>query len=114
MRRDMNQPGKNLSRRDLLRFSVASPFAVALIPLASAGQDVSVTRLTQKIFFNAASRVVPVAPETAIAALKLDRRWNGQLCTATLTNTGTAPVRVKEVVLFEIPHALPPETRLYG
>ena len=114
MRRDMNQPGKNLSRRDLLRFSVASPFAVALIPLASAGQDLSVTRLTQKIFSNAASRVVPIAPETAIAPLKLDRGWNGQLCMATLTNTGTAPVRVKEVVLFEIPHALPPETRLYG
>ncbi|HEX5789941.1 MAG TPA: hypothetical protein VFY13_02260, partial [Luteolibacter sp.] len=32
----------------------------------------------------------------------------------TLTNQGTNPVRISEVVLFDAPHTLPAETRLYG
>lgn len=32
----------------------------------------------------------------------------------TLTNRGAKPVRISEVVLFDAPHTLPAETRLYG
>src|SRR5207244_4305032 len=31
-----------------------------------------------------------------------------------LINEGKGPVQVKEVVLFNVPHAFPPETHLYG
>src|SRR5262249_26775470 len=31
-----------------------------------------------------------------------------------VTNTGKTPVKIREVILFELAHDLPPETRLYG
>ncbi len=48
------------------------------------------------------------------SALKLTRSWNGNLCRPALTNAGSAPERVREVVLFSIDHSLPLETGLYG
>ena len=47
-------------------------------------------------------------------SLKLDRQWHGQLCRPRLTNTGRSPVRVHEVVLFDIPHGLDGQTPIYG
>jgi hypothetical protein len=45
-------------------------------------------------------------------ALRLTRKWDGPLGRSRLVNTGRAPVRIKEVVLFDVAHALPPETKL--
>ncbi len=44
----------------------------------------------------------------------LDRRFDGEICRPFLRNTGKAPVRVREVVLFAVEHQLPPDTPLYG
>jgi alpha-galactosidase len=48
------------------------------------------------------------------AAVGLHRDWNGPTCRSRLVNTGRHPVAVKEVVLFEVNHDLPADTRLYG
>jgi alpha-galactosidase len=65
-----------------------------------------------------AVRNAPAAVVTADGAagqmVKVVREWAGPFCRARLVNDGTAAVRVKEVVLFDVPHDLPPETRLYG
>ena len=50
------------------------------------------------------------APESVV----LERDWEGDFCRSTLTNTGAEPVRVKEVVLFRVAHALAPSTPFYG
>jgi alpha-galactosidase len=59
-------------------------------------------------------RVVPVEPGARLDELRLTRVWDGPLCRSRLVNTGGQPVRLKEVVLFDVEHALPPETKLYG
>ncbi len=46
--------------------------------------------------------------------LELDRRWSGAVCKLRLTNRSAAPVREREIVLFEWRHGLPPGTALYG
>jgi alpha-galactosidase len=40
--------------------------------------------------------------------------WTGDLCRSELVNDGPKPVKVKEVLLFKVPHALPPETPFDG
>jgi alpha-galactosidase len=42
------------------------------------------------------------------------REWDGDLCRSRLLNAGPRPVRIREVVLFDVVHGLPPETALYG
>ena len=59
--------------------------------------------------------VVNMAGQTvADPGLRLTATWTGASCRATLANTGTNTVSVREVVLFDVTHALPPETPLYG
>jgi alpha-galactosidase len=50
----------------------------------------------------------------APAEVKVVREWTGPLCRSRVVNEGQAAVRIKEVVLFDVPHALPPEAHLYG
>ena len=59
---------------------------------------------------NAPSRIDADLPEL----LSLDRVWHGDFCRSTLMNKGPRPVQVREVVLFNIHHDLPGNTRLYG
>jgi alpha-galactosidase len=46
--------------------------------------------------------------------LAVERSWDGPWCHSTLVNHGTKPVAIKEIVLFDLPLDLPPETTLYG
>ncbi len=63
----------------------------------------------------APGRIVPVDPKApAWRRVKLDRRWEGGVCRARLTNPGPRPVRVREIVLFALTHDVPPETGFYG
>ena len=57
-------------------------------------------------FINAPSNIAP--------PLKLTRRWRGSVCESQITNHGTQPARIKEVVLFDLQLPLPTSTRLYG
>ena len=55
-----------------------------------------------------------VAVEGDASTIRLDRQWSGDFCQGSIVNEGTRPVRIKEVVLFAVTHALPPETPFYG
>ena len=62
----------------------------------------------------APASVVTADGTPAPADVKVVRDWSGAVCRARVVNDGKAPVRVKEVVLLDLPHAYPPETHLYG
>jgi alpha-galactosidase len=70
--------------------------------------------LNKQVFINAPSKIIPVDTAQDISKLKLNRQWQGTICRSSLVNNGQENVRIKEIVLFDIPHDLPPETRLYG
>src|SRR6185503_14602051 len=59
-------------------------------------------------------RVVPAEDGASVDALRLARSWDGPWCRSRLVNAGRVPVRIKEVVLLDLAHALPPATGLYG
>jgi alpha-galactosidase len=46
--------------------------------------------------------------------LQLIRQWIGRLCKSTLTNAGPDPIRVRQIVLFSVPHDFPGSTAFYG
>ena len=50
----------------------------------------------------------------APASIRLSRAWSGDFCRSSIVNDGKEPARIKQVVLFRVPHALPLETPLYG
>jgi alpha-galactosidase len=88
--------------------SAALLAAVGLWPTA-ARADQGPT-LSLEAVRGAPARVVPAEA----AGVRVVREWSGPLCRARLVNDGKAPAVIKEVVLFDIPHAYPPETHLYG
>jgi alpha-galactosidase len=61
----------------------------------------------------APGRVV-AADGADVSRLRLVRKWDGSRCRARVKNAGRSPVGVAEVVLFDVPHVLPPETPIYG
>src|SRR5262249_19190656 len=46
--------------------------------------------------------------------LVIERSWDGAWCRSSLVNQSKQPVAIKEIVLFDLPLDLPPETTLYG
>jgi alpha-galactosidase len=47
--------------------------------------------------------------------VRLDRRWDGSRCTASLANVGKQPVHVGNIILFDLSaHGLDPQTPVYG
>ena len=72
------------------------------------------SRLNKRVVVSSPSRIITLDRSQATNAMKLSRHWDGAFCRSSVTNTGAKPVRIKEIVLFEIEHALPAETRLYG
>jgi alpha-galactosidase len=62
----------------------------------------------------APGRVIGADGTSAPDSVELVRRWDGSNCRSRVVNNGTAPVRVKEIVLFELTLALPMTTALYG
>lgn len=97
-------------RRDLLRLA-------ATVPLWTLAQHVGIAVLAETfdkaVFARAPGRVV-ASSGASVDAIRLDRTWSGDVCRSKITNTGARPVRVDRVVLFDVPHQLPPSTRLYG
>ena len=83
-----------------------------LLMAGLAGTSFGAARIERNRLKKMPARIIPV--EGAPDGLKLDRRWAGDYCKAKLTNHGRKAVAVKEVVLFSIPLALPPDTRIYG
>ena len=62
-----------------------------------------------------ASGIVFVEPgDPATKKVHLVRQWQGPYCRLQVNNAGTEPVRIREVLLFEIEHGLSAETRVHG
>src|SRR5256885_9783010 len=89
-----------ISRRDILKFALVSPLAAALQSRLSCS--------------NAPSSVIPAVDGADVSQIKLERRWSGAVCQSRLTNNGRGPVKIKEVVLFDLQLSLPASTRVYG
>ena len=69
--------------------------------------------LVSQIRSNPASRVVAASGGEA-SGLRLDRSWRGEICELRLRNTGSVPVRVHEVVVFDLAHGLRGDTPVYA
>src|SRR5262249_30597906 len=69
--------------------------------------------LSMQSVINAPGSIVS-ADKSAPPRVRLIRDWNGALCRSRVVNEGREPVRLKEVVLFDINLTLPPVTRLYA
>lgn len=48
------------------------------------------------------------------SALKLERRWHGEVCELRLKNPGVSSVRVHAIVLFDVAHGLRGDTPIYA
>ena len=60
-------------------------------------------------------RAVIAGPSTAAADLpEIDMRWDGDRARPVVRNRTSAPIALREVVLFDIPHGFPQETAYYG
>ena len=95
-----------MTRRELLRVAAATPLAgFATIQLPET--------LGQRALANSPWRVT--GPDgQPLSSVKVDRTWQGALCQSTVTNTGPSPARIKDIVLFDVQHGFPPDTRFYG
>jgi len=70
-------------------------------------------KLVTAIHAHPGSRAVAADGQSS-EALRLEMRWHGERCQVRLKNTGTTPVRVQEVILFDLAHALAGETPIYA
>jgi alpha-galactosidase len=104
-----------ITRREIIHLALASPLLAVAPPLSRAQEGI--TELDQRSVAGAPGFVVPGKADEAgngIKQVALVRRWRGSLCQSRLVNRGKKPVRVEEVVLFDLKLALPASTRLYG
>jgi alpha-galactosidase len=97
------------TRREVLKAALASPIVAAFSHFAPAQNNPNqVSQLAM-----APGKVVALDGSTA-KQVELVRRWRGSLCNSRLINHGHKSVRIKEVVLFDIPLTQSPATKLYG
>src|SRR5215813_4146068 len=102
-------PTRTITRRELLRLPMASPLLASfrnILLREPAGLDL-------RSLINAPSAVIP-ADSKNVTQVKLSRDWKGPLCNSRLINQGRVPVRIKEVVLFDLSLSLPEASSLYG
>ena len=107
---------KPIARRrflDLAAKGALVPAGVALAGTSAAATAPAPGRLDLAMLKAAKSRVDGVAGKP-LAGVTVTPGWDGERCRPRITNTTRRQVLVREVVLFSVPHALPPETRLYG
>ena len=103
---------KQLSRREILSLALAMPVA-SVFPGGSTAQRKTSKRFDRQSLMRARSAIVPIDGTNA-SAVQVVRQWNGPICKPRLVNSGSQPVKIKEVVLFDLGLPLPAETRLYG
>jgi alpha-galactosidase len=94
-----------LSRRTVLQLAASVPASAWLQRMNA---------LNASAFTRAPWKAVASDGSAAPASVQLTRTWNAERCRFVLRNNGSIPVALKEVVLFEVTHALPRETPVYG
>jgi alpha-galactosidase len=63
---------------------------------------------------NSRAAVIGANGQPAPAAVQVSRSWNGNFCDTRITNTGAAPLRLKEVVVAQAGRILPSTTPFYA
>ena len=98
-----------MTRRAALRLFGAAPWLGIDSIRAAAARTLDLESLKSSSW-----RVIPAGDGLGVESVRLTRSWDGPLCRSRLVNTGREPVRIKEVVVFELDPSLPAETGLYG
>jgi alpha-galactosidase len=97
----------DVTRRELLSAAVTLPLWRAWSRVAPAqGRGLDGLR--------GAHGFVVGAGDADVSKVELSRDWTGAICRSRVTNRGTRPVAIKEVVLFDLALDLPSSTSLYG
>jgi alpha-galactosidase len=102
-----------VTRREVLKLMLASQ-VVALLPDSARAAGLGPVTFDQRFIAASPGRIVPVSAAEKVEQVKLIRNWTGSICRARVINRGTQPVRIKEVVLFDLSLPLSLQTRLYG
>ncbi|HZY86150.1 MAG TPA: hypothetical protein VFE78_15050, partial [Gemmataceae bacterium] len=97
----------------MTQLSLTERGAFLALVLSLAGGAAQAAGLTLEAVKRAPAAVVG-ADGAALKDVRIVREWEGAICSSRVVNGGATPARVREVVLFEVPHDYPPETRLYG
>ena len=98
-----------MDRRELFRLAVAAPLFV--LRQNTSGRPSS--GLTRAALERASWRVVTTDGQPA-GDVRVQRSWRGDVCRSRIVNGGSRAVRLREIVLFDAPHTLPPDTPFYG
>ena len=104
----------NVTRRSFIHIAAAVSPVIGIGPRLLARRLLAAGLVTPESFKRAPSRVVLADDVAASDTIRLVRTWDGDVCRSRLTNTGNKAAAIKEVVLFDVPHALLPETPVYG
>ena len=104
-------PQRKITRRELLRLAAATPLLASFPGISTRGAG----GLDLRSFINAPSAVIPTDDSRNVKQVKLVRDWKNRFCNSRLINQGKDPVRIKEVVLFDLSlSSLPQTSNLYG
>lgn len=102
-----------ITRREILELALATPLLEA-VSRGEFAQQGRTKRLDLQLIIDAPARVISSDDPASVNEVKVIRHWNGSLCRSRVLNNGQRPVRVKEVVLFDLALPLAPATDLYG
>src|SRR5262245_52877669 len=95
-----------LTRRDVLRLALASPTLVAgRLRAIGASASLATPSLDRASLVSSPSLVVAAEGNRA-DGIELVRDWKGRFCRSRVVSHRRDAIRVKEIVLFEVPLAL--------
>src|SRR5688572_19326660 len=100
-----------MTRRELLHLVAGAP-VLAFHPRSTAIVQPAVLDLAAVI--RAPWRATTIDGSSAPGTVQLTRALYDGFCQPQIRNAGAAPVALKEVVLFAVPHTMPADTPLYG
>ena len=63
---------------------------------------------------NSKAIAITAGGQPASSTIQITRTWNGDFCTTRITNTGSTPVNIREVILAQAGKVLSPATPFYG
>jgi len=107
----IHMPPRTITRREILRLAAATPLLASFPSISLRGPG----GLDLKSFIDAPSAIIPTTDSQNVKQVKLVRDWKNQFCNSRLINQGKDPVRIKEVVLFDLSlSSLPQTSSLYG
>ncbi len=98
-----------MRRRDLLRLAAGAP----LLALGRELRLSATARFGLDALKRAPARAVAVGDEPA-PSVRIDRTWDGPVCRSRVVNTSGRAVRIKEIVLFDVPLDLGAGSGFYG